>query len=214
VATHLRLKLRKKFALNKICWFGKTWLAYANGTYLATVVDANEYALSTAGIYTVVRVSADGEYSALHSGGRAEFDTSTSISIGAIDAPANIRLERNLLVWGEVSDASTYDIYLLSSVGPNANGTYLTTVVDANEYALNTEGIYTVVSVSANGVLSSVGPNANGTYLATVVDANEYTLSTAGIYTVVSVASNIDYSALHSGGRVNYDTSINVVDTP
>ncbi len=227
----------------------------ANGTYLDTVVNSNEFTLNTAGIYTVVSVTPDGEYSALHSSDRVIFDN--SVNVGGIEAPENIRLERNQLVWDDVAGVSTYDIYLLSSVGLNANGTYLDTVVDANEYALSTAGIYTVVSVTANrdysalhsgnrviyensinigaidapsnirleenllvwddvaGVstydiylLSSVSPNANGTYLETVVNANEYALSTAGIYTVVSVASDREYSALHSGGRVEFPTSI------
>jgi len=224
----------------------------ANGTYLTTVVGANEYALSTAGIYTVVSTSPNGEYSALDSGGRVEYDT--SINIGAIDPPANIRLEQNRMLWDDVADVSKYDIYLLSSVGPNANGTYLTTVVGANEYTLSTAGVYTVVSAAPNGeystldsggrveydntisigtidppanirleqnlllwddvagvskydiyLLNSAGPNANGTYITTVVGANEFALSTAGIYTVVSVSPNGEYSALDSGGRVEFD---------
>ena len=232
----------------------------ANGTYLTTVVDANEFALSTAGVYTVVSASPNGEYSPLHSGGRVRFDNTdnssssgTTHDIGNIDPPENIRIEQNLLVWDDVPGVTAYDIYFLSSDHPNANGTYFNTVVNANEYALNRQGVYTVVSAAPDGqysalhsggrvnydftinvgavdapenirlednrlvwddvpgvstfdiyLMSSFHRNANATYLVTVVDGNEYTLSTAGIYTVVSAAPDFAYSAVHSGGRVEF----------
>lgn len=74
----------------------------------------------------------------------------------SVDAPENIRIEQNLLVWDNVVAATKYDVYLLSSTGLNANGTYLTTVVGANEYALSNEGIYTVVSVTTDGEYSTL----------------------------------------------------------
>ncbi len=126
----------------------------ANGTYLTTVVNANEYMLSTTGIYTVVSASLNGEYSSLHNSDRVIFDTVSNI--GAIDSPSNIRIEENLLRWDTVAGVSKYDIYLLSSTSLNANGTYLTTVVDANEYMLISAGIYTVVSASPNGEYSAL----------------------------------------------------------
>jgi len=42
----------------------------------------------------------------------------------AVDPPVNIRLENNRLLWDDVAGVSKYDIYLLSSAGLNANGTY------------------------------------------------------------------------------------------
>jgi len=74
----------------------------------------------------------------------------------AVDAPGNIRLEQNLLLWDEVAGAAKYDIYLLSSTTLNASGTYLTTVVGVSEYELSSAGIYTVVTVTTDGEYSTL----------------------------------------------------------
>ncbi len=88
----------------------------------------------------------------------------------AVEPPANIRLEQNVLMWDAVDSVSKFDIYLLTNLGPNANGDYVATVVDANEYTLSSPGIYTVVSATDNGEYSTLDSSGRAVF---DVDNNE-----------------------------------------
>jgi len=74
----------------------------------------------------------------------------------AVDPPANIRVEQNLLLWDDVAGSSKYNIYFFNSSATGANGDFITTVVGANEFELSMAGFYTVVTVTPDGEFSAL----------------------------------------------------------
>jgi len=78
----------------------------------------------------------------------------------AVDAPANIRVEQNTLLWDGVAGASKYNIYFFASSSTGANGDFITTVVDTNEFEPGMAGFYTVVTVTPDGEYSALNAGA------------------------------------------------------
>lgn len=74
----------------------------------------------------------------------------------AVDAPGNIRVEQNMLLWDDVDGASKYNIYFFNSSATGANGDFVTTVADGTEFELSMAGFYTVVTITPSGEYSAL----------------------------------------------------------
>jgi len=135
----------------------------------------------------------------------------------AVDPPANIRVEQNVLLWDDVAGASKYNIYFFNSAATGANGDFVTTVVGADGFVLSETGFYTVVTISPAGEYSALNaasrvefnagssePIIDGGFPITVINTQRCENAIAGSTCTAQCARPVLYSA--TGGACRGDT--------